>query len=117
MAPGSLEVSLQREEREERQLWEGETAWVLQTGWHSERLEVGWRVEDPLSEGARAGPLYQLLLLGSLAFQVAVLGQGCKGALWKSLCNPDRASLVGVWLGVKEGCLLVLSYKPRPWDF
>lgn len=40
MAPGSMEMSLQQEER---QLWEGETAWVLETGWHSESLEWGWR--------------------------------------------------------------------------
>lgn len=70
-------------------------------------------VEDPLIE-AKAGPLYRSLweLAG---LQVAVLGQGCKGALpsWNSLCSPDGASLVGVWLGVKEGCLVVLPYKPR----
>lgn len=40
MAPGSMEMSLPQEEQ---QLWEGETAWVLETGWHSESLEWGWR--------------------------------------------------------------------------
>lgn len=75
MAPGSTEMSLQQEERlpEER-----ETAWVLETGWYTERLGVGVEGGGP-TEGGKGWTF--LALAGFAGLQVAVLGQGCKGAL------------------------------------
>lgn len=110
MAPGSTEMSLQQEERlpEER-----ETAWVLETGWYTERLGVGVEGGGP-TEGGKGWTF--LALAGFAGLQVAVLGKGAKEPLlaetvFAVLTEP---SLVGVWLGVKEGYLLVLPYKPRP---
>lgn len=80
MAPGSIEMSLQQEEQ---QPGKGETAWVLETGWHSERLVVGVESRGPPEEGEG----WTFITVTGL--QVAVLGQGCKGALfsWNGLCS------------------------------
>lgn len=97
-------------QQEERQPGKRETAWVLETGWHSVRLGVRVEGGGPAVEGEG----WTFITVTGL--QVAVLGQGCKGALssWSSLCSLDGDTLVGVWLGAKKGCLVVLPSKPRP---
>lgn len=113
MAPGSMEMSLQREER---QLWEGETAWVLETGWHSERLEWGLEGGGPTDRGGKGWSFRPGALAGLAGLQVSLpLDKGAKepflvGIVFAVLTEPP-------WWGcgwVKEGCLVALPYKPRP---
>lgn len=110
MAPDSTEMSLQQEERQARG---GGDSLGIGDRLAYRGLEWDQRVEDPPERGKGFIPV---ALAGFAGPQVAVLGQGCKGALasWNRLCSPDGASLVGVWLGVKKGWLVVLPYKPRP---
>lgn len=75
MAPGSIEMSLQQEERQPE---EGRQLGCWRQAGIQRGLEWGWRVEDPPERGK-----YWTFIPAGL--QVAVLGQGCKGALasWK----------------------------------
>lgn len=84
MAPDSTEMSLQQEERQARG---GGDSLGVGDRLAYRGLEWDERVEDPPERG-KGWTFIPFALAGFAGPQVAVLGQGCKGALasWNRLC-------------------------------